>query len=243
MAKAKDEKPSEESKNLPVSIEDQIKKDLAAQQGQLGALPSNKISLNEKQFTLPDGQKSPGPMEVIVLDFIWFMVHYPGVYNSNNPQQPNCFAIGRDKPDSRLLKPYEGVAEPQGETCSEKDCPKNEWKSSPTSGGKACKNQRRLIVVPPDFDEETEVMTMYVSPGGLKNFDAYVSRLKNEHGIMPIQAVTKVQFDANQSYPLLQFSFVGKHDNLNLAWGLKERSQDILLRPMETEKDKNAEAA
>ena len=99
-------KKKDEVKNLPVNIEDQIKKQLQAQKGQLGALPSNKIQLKNKEFTLPDGQKSPGPLECIVLDFAWFMVHYPGVFNANNPQQPNCFAVGRENPEAGGLSPH-----------------------------------------------------------------------------------------------------------------------------------------
>lgn len=228
---------AEETKNLPISIEDQIKKELLAQKGQIGALPSNKIQLKGKEFTLPDGQKSNGPMEVIVLDFVWFMAHYPGVYDASNPQQPNCFAVGRDRPDSGLLGPPESVKKPQAENCAV--CPKNEWKSAPTGKGKACKNQRRLIIVPADFDEESEALTMYVSPGGLKNFDAYVVRLRSEHGILPAQAITEISFDTNQTYPLLQFKFVGKHDNMNAAWSLKERFQDVLFRELEIREDED----
>lgn len=230
----KSEEVVKETPNLPVNVEDQIKKELAEQAGQIGALPSNKIKLAEKQFTLPDGQASPGPMEVVVLDFVWFMAHYPGIYNSSSSQQPNCFAIGRDKPDSSILKPHETVSKPLGTTCNPEDCAMNKWKSSPTGNGKACKNQRRLIVVPPNFDDETEVMTMYVSPSGLKNFDAYVTRLKNEHNILPVQAVTEIRFDKDKSYPLLQFKFIGKHDNVNAAWSLRERSQPILWRELDT---------
>ncbi len=89
-------KPKEETKNLPVSVEDQIRQELEQSNKRLGALPTNKIQLKNKQFTLPDGQSEPGPIEVVVLDFTWFMCHYPGVYNASSPQQPNCFAIGRD---------------------------------------------------------------------------------------------------------------------------------------------------
>lgn len=230
----KSEEVVEETANLPVNIEDQIKKQLQEQSGQIGALPSNKVTLAEKEFKLPDGQTSAGPMEVVVLDFVWFMAHYPGVYNSNSPQQPNCFAVGRDKPESGLLKPPESVEKPQGLTCKPDDCPKNKWKSSPTGNGKACKNQRRLIIVPPDFDSETEPMTIYVSPGGLKNFDAYVTRLKNEHNILPVQAITEISFDKDKSYPLLKFKFLAKHQNVNEAWSLRERSQPILWRELET---------
>ena len=199
MSKKSDEKTvAEETENLPVNVEDLIKKQLEAQKGQLGALPTNKIGLKNKEFLLPDGQKSSGPLECIVLDFAWFMVHYPGVYNSASPQQPNCFAIGRENPEGGELGPHESSAEKQAKNC--KDCPKNEWKSAATGNGKACKNQRRLILLPPDADIDSEPMTIYVSPGALKHFDAYVSRLAAEHGILPVQAITQISFDTNQTY-------------------------------------------
>lgn len=231
-------KKDEQKTNLPVNIEDQIKKQLQAQKSQLGALPSNKIQLKDKKFTLPDGQSSNGPLECIVLDFAWDMVHYAGVYNSNNPQKPNCFAVGRESPDSGELKPHESVEKPQHDNC--KDCPKNEWGSSPVGKGKACKNQRRLIVVPPNFDESTEPMTMYVSPAGLKNFDKYVSRLSAEHGLLPVQVVTEISFDADKSYPLLMFKMLDTHARVNDAWSLREMSQDLLFKVTETESEKAA---
>ncbi len=236
MAKAKEKEVIEETPNLPVNLEDQIKKELEAQKKHLGALPSNKIATKSKQFTLPDGQSSPGPMEAVVLDYAWFMVNYPGVYNSNNPQQPNCFAVGRENPDGGELKPHESAADPQHADC--KDCPKNEWGSAPTGKGKACKNQRRLILLPPNADADAEPMTLYVSPGALKNFDSYVSRLAAEHSMLPVQVITEISFDKNQSYPSLCFAFKGKHDNMNLFWSKKEQSQDLLFRPLETEKEK-----
>ena len=238
MAK-KNEPVVEATPNLPVNIEDQIKKQLAAQRGQLGALPSNKIGLKNKEFTLPDGQKSQGPLECIVLDFAWFLVHYPGVYNSNNPQHPDCFAVGRENPEAvDGLKPHESVAKPIHSNC--RDCPKNQWKSATTGKGKACKNQRRLIVVPPNFDESTEPMTMYVSPQGLKNWDKYVSRLNNEQGVLPVQVITAIAFDKDQTYPLLTFTCIDRHARVQEAWALRERSQNLLFRELETKEEKAA---
>lgn len=227
-----------EEANLPVNVDDMIKKQLEAQRGQLGALPSNKIGLRDKEFTLPDGQKSSGPLDAIILDFAWFMVHYPGVYNSNNPQQPNCFATGRENPEGGELAAHETVSKPQGENCA--SCPKNQWGSAPSGKGKACKNQRRLIIVPPNFDETTEPMTMYVSPGGLKNFDKYVSRLNNEHGVLPVQVITAISFDKDQTYPLLKFKLVERHTRVNDAWSLREQSESLLFRELETKEDKAA---
>lgn len=227
---------AEETTNLPVNIEDQIKKQLAAQKGQLGAMPSNKIGLKNKEFKLPDGQTG-ATLECVILDFTWFMVNYPGTYNANNPQQPNCFAVGRENPDGGELSPHADAADKQSKTC--KECPKNQWKSAASGNGKACKNQRRLVVLPPGADEDAEPMTLYVSPGGLKHFDAYVSRLSSEHGILPVQVVTEISFDKNQSYPLLNFKFLEKHDQLNLMWAKREAAQELLFRPLETEKEKS----
>ena len=240
MSKAK-EKEEAVTPNLPVNLEDEIRKQLEAQKGQLGALPANKIGLKNKEFTLPDGQKGP-TLECVLLDFVWFMVNYPGAYNANNPQKPNCFAVGRENPEPKPgeigLKPHPDVKDPQSETCEE--CPKNQWKSAHSGNGKACKNQRRLVVLAPDADGGSEPMSMYVSPGGLKFFDAYVSRLQNEHGLLPVQVITKVSFDVNQTYPLLNFEFVAKHDNLNLMWGKREQAQELLFRPTETESSKES---
>ena len=232
MAKAKQEV-EEATSNLPVDLEAQIKKELEAQRGHLRALSSNKIGLKDKEFTLPNGQKGK-TLECVILDFVWFMVNYPGAYNSNNPQQPNCFAVGRENPASGELKPHESAADPQHDNC--KECAKNEWKSAPVGNGKACKNQRRLIVLAPNADEGSEPMSLYVSPGGLKHFDAYVSRLSAEQGMLPVQVVTELSFDPNQTYPLLQFKFIQKHTNMNLFWAKKEQSQEMLFRPLETEK-------
>lgn len=230
MSKKSDEKPTS---NLPVNMEEEIKKQLAAQKGQLGALPVNKISLKNKEFTLPDGQKGK-ELECVILDFIWAMAHYPGVFNSNNPKPPNCFALGRDNPDGGKLTPHEDSAEPQHDNC--KDCPKNEWKSAPSGNGKACKNQRRLVLLPPNADESTEPMTLYVSPMGLKNFDAYVSRLANEHKVLPVQVVTKITFNPDVTYPLLQFEMLAPNDNVGFFWGRREQAQDQLFRTVESEK-------
>jgi|VirMetMinimDraft_7_1064189.scaffolds.fasta_scaffold00786_11 hypothetical protein len=228
---------AKEKQTLPMSLEDEIKKQLQAQRGQLGALPSNKISTKGKEFTLPNGQKGK-EIEVVILDFVWFMVNYPGVYNANNPQQPNCFAVGRENPASGELKPHEDAADPQHTDC--KDCPKNQWKSAPSGNGKACKNQRRLAVLPPDADAGAEPMSLYVSPGGLKHFDAYVSRLASEHNMLPVQVVTKISFDPDQTYPLLRFEMVSPNDDLQLFWSKRDSAQDLLFRPLETEKSKVA---
>jgi len=219
--------------NLPSAIEQRLATMRAALKTQLAAPPSNKIATKGKQFTLPDGKSHPGPLSVIIVDFAWLLAHYPGVYNANNPQSPNCWAIGRDFPESGLLKPDKSIEKPQGADC--RTCPKNQWKSDNNGRGKACKNQRRLIVVAGDLTDPSTatLLTLYVSPTGLKNWDGYVNTLEKQHGLLPIQVITEISFDQNQTYPTLLFSMAGKHGHLEAVMSLQAQAEEQLMRPME----------
>lgn len=219
-------------------VEAQIRNQLAEVNKRTAAPGQNKISVKGKQFTLPGQAPRPGPLYCVILDYIWAMAHYPGVFNQNKPQDPNCFAIGREKPETGLLKPHESAPEKQGENC--RTCPKNQWKSDPKGGnGKACKNQRRLLIVPQGADENAQPFTIYVSPKGLKNFDAYVRQLASEQNIDPIQAITAIDFNPAEAYPMLTFTFVEKHANLVTMWGLKERYKAMTEHVIEVKQGDN----
>lgn len=208
------------------AIEAELRKQLATMNERVSAPGQNKISVKGKMFTLPGQKPQPGPLRCIILDYIWALAHYPGAYNQNKPQDPNCFAVGREKPESGKLTPHETSPEKQGVNC--KTCPKNQWKSDPKGGnGRACKNQRRLLIVPVGADANTQPYTIYVSPKGLKGFDAYLTELNSVYNLDPIQVVTDIDFDPNQAYPLLTFKYVDKHTNLVTMWGLKNRYQSM----------------
>ena len=71
--------------------------------------------------------------------------------------------------------------------------------------GKACKNKRRLAVLPTYFDESTPIYTLEVSPTGLKAFDKYVSSLASIQRKVPAQLITEVGFDEARDYSTLTF--------------------------------------
>ena len=214
-----------------VNIEAEIAKQIATLKDRVGAPPSNKIATKGKKFTLPSGNASTGPLSVIILDWRWVMAHYPGAFNPSNPQDPDCFAVGINKPESGQLVPHASITEPHGETCQV--CPKNEWGSDPNGRGKACKNQLRLLVIAPDADMGTEPLTLYVSPTALKNFFAYSSELATVHGLDAIQVTTLIGFDPNETYPKLTFELGDKHANLQEMWALKTQFQGMVERPIE----------
>lgn len=213
-----------------VNIEEQLKKELAELSGRVGAPPSNKISTSGKKFTLPNGD-SDTTLRCVILDWRFVLAHYPGVYNAKSPQDPDCFAVGSQKPESGLLLPHKTIKKPHGEDCN--TCPMNEWGSSPVGKGKACKNQVRLLVVGAEFGDDPTPLTLYVSPTGLKNWFAYATELARADNLNVIQVVTEIGFDPNETYPKLVFSKVEQHAQVQAAFGLRQRYQEMVERPIE----------
>jgi hypothetical protein len=100
----------------------------------------------DKHFELPDGRRSPGPIEMIVVDFVSMNRFYEGAYDSKNITPPACFAIGLNP---STLAPSDNSPDKQSDTCA--PCPMNQFGSAANGrGGKACANTRRLAVLAPD---------------------------------------------------------------------------------------------
>ena len=212
------------------NIESILKQQLSELKDRVGAPPSNKISTKGKKFTLPDGQSNT-TLSAIVLDWRYVLAHYPGVFNPNNPQDPDCFAVGSAKPESGLLKAHSSIEKPHGEDCA--SCPKNQWKSDANGRGKACKNQIRLMLAGATPDQDTNPLTLYISPTGLKNWFAYLTDLATTHGLDVLQVVTEITFDPNETYPKLQFKMLERHPHLQTAFALRQRYQELVERPIE----------
>lgn len=108
-------------------------------------------------FSLKAGQLSwagsplPGnQMAVVILDSILENVFYGGEYDEANPQGPMCFAFGRE---DKAMAPHKVCVEAGSSQGSEDDgkcqgCPMNEWGTADKGRGKACKNTRRLSMIP-----------------------------------------------------------------------------------------------
>ena len=208
-----------------MSVQEQLRKELETLKDRVDPPSGFMINTKGKVFTLPDGSASDGPLVCVVLDWVTANTYYEGLYNPKNIQPPTCFAIAREPGKA---KPSKHSPKIQGEEC--KTCEQNEWGSDPQGGkGKACKNTRRLLVVPANADDKTPPWVLSVSPTGLKYFDKYVNTLA-DMGTHPIEVVTEISFEASEAYPSLRFSVIDKHDNLPIMWQLKERGQEILMQ-------------
>jgi len=208
-----------------LNVQEQLRKELDTLKDRVDPPSGFMISTKGKTFTLPDGSADDGPLICVVLDWVTSNNYFEGLYNPKEPQPPVCFAIGREVATIAASK---NAPKAQGTLC--KECPKNEWGSDPQGGkGKACKNTRRLLVVPANATDKTQPWVLNVSPTGLKHFDKYINTL-GDVGTHPIEVVTKISFEASEAYPSLRFEIDKKHDNLNMMWQLKERGQEILAQ-------------
>ena len=185
-----------------VDIKAQLAAELATLDKTVAPPSGNRISLKGKTFTFPDGKMSPGPITAVVLDWRSINAYYKGAYNPQKVEAPSCFAISKDRDD---LKPSKNCSDPQCEQCE--GCPHNEWGSAPGGGrGKACKNQIRLAVVPPDATADTPPWTIDLAPSSTSAFTNLVNAVKSGMGMLPIQVQVSIDFDANESYPKLTFA-------------------------------------
>lgn len=203
-----------------------IKEALAKQAAELGdkTLPAsgNTIRLDGKEFTFPDGTKSPGPVELVIVEFVTKHAFYPGKYDKNNIVPPTCAAVGTDP---RNLAPFANSPEPQSPDCQQ--CPNNVFGSD--GDGKACKNSRALAVMPPDADEDTPIWLLNVSPTAIKGFDGYVNAVARAWSTVPVGVVTTVSFDENQTYPKLVFSDPKPNENVGVHFARQAEARELLM--------------
>ena len=180
-------------------IRAQLAAEVAHLKDQIGKPSGSKIRLKDKTFSFPDGTLDGGPITLAIVDFVSRNHYYVGKYDPKSPALPVCFAVGKNLKD---MKPSPNSPEPQASSCA--DCPNNQFGSD--GRGKACKNTRYLAVLPPDnTDATTELMTLEVSPTGIKKFDALIATLANQNR-NPMEVSVDVAFDERYEYDTLTFN-------------------------------------
>lgn len=204
-----------------VNIQDMLRKQAEAMSERTS--PASGISIRvtqDKQFSLPDGQKTD-ELEVVIVDFVARNEFYEGAYDKDNMSPPACFAIGVAP---NKLVASDNSPQKQADTCAE--CPMNAFGSA--GKGKACKNGRVLAVLPVDADENTPIWLLKVSPTALKGFDGYVQGVARTFQTPPVGVVTKVSFDPNVTYASLRFSDATPNENLAAHFARQTEAKELL---------------
>lgn len=97
-------------------------------------------------LTWADAPVPNNEMAVVVIDTVFENVYYEGEYDPDTPQAPTCFAFSHDED---MLSPHKVVVEAgqkQNDKCE--GCEHNEFGTANRGRGKACRNTRRLAMIP-----------------------------------------------------------------------------------------------
>lgn len=162
----------------------------------------SKISLRAGQLKYGDQPVKGNVLPCIVLLAAHRNTYYTTAFDPNNLANPACFSVSvdGDQMEAHENVPDENVPEfdaRQVRSCQ--GCPKNEWGSDPKGGrGKACKEGRRLIILPADAAESAEaakaaemaIIDIPVTSG--KNYANFVNGLAAAAGVPPWAAITDV---------------------------------------------------
>lgn len=205
-----------------LDLQAEVQRELERQRGSLPAAGGlQRISTKGKRFTMPDGTVHDGPMQAIVVDYIYTNSYFPGVYNPNNTQPPDCSATGRSEPD---LVPRSDSPKVQAEACAK--CPKNEWGSG-GGNSKACKNGIRLAIVPPTPNESMTPWSLDLAPTSLTGYVQFVRGLQG-NGMLPFQMIVELDFDKKVDYPKITFKAIKQHDQLATVFNLRKLTESLL---------------
>lgn len=212
--------------DLALQIEKEIAAQAAALEDSLPEASGFNISTEGKMFTLPNGKSHPGPLEVIILDYINYNAYYTTAWKKGEYSAPKCWALNRS---AKSMAPSENVPpdDRQHPTC--KGCPQNEFGSAANGRGKACTNYVRLAITPADAGEGSEVMVLRVAPKGLTGWRRHAERVKEQTGSTPISVITEIKFNPNEVYPNLMFDIVGKNERMEDCYPLVAQARQLIL--------------
>jgi hypothetical protein len=166
------------------------------------------FGLRSGVLTWNDAPMPGNQMAVIIVDSVLENVFYDGKFDPDAPQSPICFAFGREE---KTMEPHKAVFESGNEQCGESGscagCELNSWGSADVGRGKACRNTRRLAMIPAgkfsttgkfeliDDDEHFEkaqIGFMKLPVTSVKGYAAFVKQIAGALRRPPHGIVTKI---------------------------------------------------
>lgn len=183
-------------------------------------------------------QNAPIPgnkLNAVILDHTFLNAYYPEEFDPDNPQNPSCFAIGKAQAD---LAPHEKAEHPEHDRCV--TCPlggKEAWGTSDKGRGKACKNSRRLVLIPESGLEDIEaaqIATLQLPVTSVKGWAGYVKQLNDTLKRPTLGVITEISLIPDvKSQFRLQFKLVKNVPNESLEGLFKkaDAAQEQLMRP------------
>lgn len=187
------------------------------------------------------GQAIPGnKLDCIIVAFATEHRYDTEAFDPNNIKPPTCFSLSLTGDG---MVPSDKSPELQAETCDE--CPHSKWQANPKRPGKnfkACKERRRLALLPADVIRSgnfktAELAVLSVSVTSVKNWASYVNRLVAEFGRPPWAMVSEISVTPNP-HTQFQINFNAKNpieeQYLTDIYNRITAAQDQLLVPYDT---------
>lgn len=164
---------------------------------------------------------------------------FDGKFDPNNMSSPYCFSLSISGED---MVPHPASPRPVAPSCAE--CPNSKWASDPEPGrkGKACKNIRRLALLPASSIKDGNIKTAEMAVVSIpvtstKAWANYVNSIAAEFRRPPWAVITEIKLQPHMKF---QFEFVfttqGLVDDeiLQDLFKRSQQSEDILLAPYES---------
>ncbi len=192
------------------------------------------------------GDPIPGSqMDVVIVGVVTERRLYTSRYDPDVITLPACYAQSVTGVD---MAPASNSPSPQSETC--RTCPKDQFKSAENGRGKACKESRKLLVVPVDnindpkkASGETGLMSIPIT--SVKKFwGPYVKGLSAQHQRPPWAVVTTIKASPDNK-TILRVEFTLKdlltEDQLANIFPLVEPAEQSLMQPFDYESSEGEE--
>lgn len=210
-----------------VRWDEELAKEAEAQAAsEKGASLGSFFSIKGGQLSFQSNPIKGNTMDVIILDYVLENLSFVGDYDPDDPRSPECYAFGRDEED---MAPHENSTTKFSNAC--KGCPRNEFGSAEKGRGKACKNTRRIAMIPynalDNSIEDAEIAYMKLPVTSVKGWAGYVDKLKNVVKRPTWAVITTVEVipDAKNQVAVT-FSLSDKIDNEHLP-ALKARAKEV----------------
>jgi hypothetical protein len=195
---------------LPTEVQADVDARIMADIKRLGAVGGKDAIriTQDKKFEMPNGDILD-EIEGVIVDFVYRNEYYPEAYNRKQIKPPTCFAIA-DAEKGMRPSPNSPALQDEGKGCDK--CQWNQWGSSPTSGGKACKNTVYMALLPPNATDEDPIWTLKTSPTAIKHFNGYVAKLGHSMRKSKDTVVTKIFFDPGSAFASVRFEATGLNE-------------------------------
>jgi len=213
---------------LPAEVQAKMNERIAADIKRLGAIGGKDAIriTQDKKFELPNGDVLDR-VEGIIVDFVYRNEYYTDAFNRKQIKPPVCFAISSE---SVGMKPSPNSPELQDEGKGCDRCQQNQWGSSPTNNGKACKNTVYIALLPANATPEDPIWTIKTSPTAIKHFNGYIAKLAHTHHTSKDGVITRIFFDPGSAYASVRFEAIGLNEAYAATSARTEEARARLLQ-------------